>query len=127
MEGLFYYSNDLEKVTFLWFYPDGRVIAGDYFTQFDQSFSAIQWFRAESHDVYYSRGIYQIGEGRRIRIVLKDRDYGTLVYRGTIQDENTIVLYCRCPFTHYRKSATYMRFSDEQYIMDKRLRDICAN
>jgi len=125
MEGLYYY-HELDWVTFLWFYPDGRVISGDNSTKLDRFSSATQWFKAESYDVHYSRGIYQIGEGNRIRIVIKG-DYGTLVYLGIIQDENTIALYCRCPITNYRKTATYLRFTEEQYIIYKSTRDICAN
>ena len=126
MEGLFYYHG-IDGVTFLWFYPDGRVISGDNSTKIDQSSLAFQWLRAKNHNVHYSRGIYQIGEGNRIRIVVKGGDYGTLVYRGTINKDDTIELTCRCPFTNHLKSAIYTRFTEWNHIINMEISNVCVN
>jgi hypothetical protein len=123
MEGLFYFHG-MEGVTFLWFYPDSRVISGDNSTKFDQYSS--QWFEAKPYKVHYFRGTYTIGERRRIRIVIRT-DYGTLVYRGTINKDDAIELTSRCPFTNHIKSATYLRFSEGNKITHMKISDVCVN
>jgi hypothetical protein len=124
MEGLFY-NHNIQGIVWLMFYPDGRVISGDNSTKFDQFTS--QWFDAKSYKVHYSRGIYQIGEGGKIRIVIKGEDFGTLVYRGTIINDDTVELSCRCPFTNYMKSATYLRFSEGNHLIHMEISNFCIN
>jgi hypothetical protein len=124
MEGL-YYCHDQVVTCFLWFYRDGRVISGDNSTKVDQS--SPQWFEAKPYKVHYSRGIYEIGKDNRIRIVIKGEDYGTLVYQGTIHNDDTIELTCRCPFTNHIKSAIYTRFTEGKHIIHMEISNFCIN
>jgi hypothetical protein len=125
MEGL-YYFHGLDGITFLLFYPNSRVISFGSSGQANQSSSAIQWLSRESEKIHFSRGIYHIDIWDNIRITVKG-DYGTMVYRGFVRDENTIDLYCKCPFTNFKTLKTYQRFSSEHHIIHKQISDICAN
>ena len=126
MEGLFYYRHSLVEVNFLMFYRDGRVISGDNSTKFDQSSSAFQWYKTKSYNVHFFRGTYTLGEDNKIRMVIKS-DYGTLVYRGTINNDDTIELTCRCPFSNHLKSAIYNRFTDRKNIVHMEISNVCIN
>lgn len=125
MEGLFYH-HDYESITFFRFFADGRAISYGTYTRFDQHFHSYLWFTLETENVYYSRGFYQLKNGNGIRIVFKS-DFGTMVYRGTILDNNSLDLLSKCPFNNFGKSETFMRYSSKQYIIHIELSDTCAN
>jgi hypothetical protein len=128
MEGLYYY-HDFEGLTFLHFYPgfpNGRVISIGKYTKLDQCFQAYPWLRLDSDFVQFSRGFYEINEGNKIRIVIKG-DFGKLVYRGTIRKNGTIELSYKCPISNAGKSATFLRFSEENHIIHIELSDISIN
>jgi hypothetical protein len=125
MEGLFYY-HDADELTFIRLYPDGRVIRYGRYTKHDRMFHSYVWFTLEEEQTHMFRGIYQLEKGNGIRIVFKS-DFGTMVYRGTILDNNSIELLSKCPFNNFGKSATFMRYSSEHYKIHIMLSDTYAN
>lgn len=125
MEGLFFY-HDSDGITYLNFYPDGRIISYGKYTKLNQPLQTFPGYRIETDNVHYSRGFYQLDFGGGINIYLKGR-FGKMVYRGTIQDENTIDLSYSCPFTNFRKSATFLRYSPGEHIIHFEISDTYAN
>jgi len=125
MNGLYYY-HDFDELTFLKFYSDGRVIRYGRYTRHDRMFRSYLWFTLDKEQTHISRGIYQLDKNDGIRLVFKS-DYGTMIYRGTIRDENTIDLSYGCPYTNFGKSATFLRFSSEQYKIHIELSDTYTN
>lgn len=125
MNGLYYY-NDIDELTFLRFYSDGKVIRYGRYTRIDQHFRSFLWFTIEEEQTHYSRGIYQLDKSDGIRLVFKG-DFGTMNYHGTIRDENTIDLSYGCPLTNFRKSATFFHFSLEQHKVQIELSEIYTN
>lgn len=112
--GLFYYHDSFE-ITFIQFYEDGRVTSIGKNSRFDRNLSTSYWHRIESDKVDYLYGWYHIGEGKRIRIRVEG-EY-SMKYYGTIKDNNTIELVCRCPHTNYRKVVTFRRFSEREHLI----------
>ena len=84
------------------------------------------WFKLEEEQTHISRGIYQLDKGNGIRLVFKS-DFGMIIYRGTIRDANIIDLSYSCPFTNFRKSATFMRHSLEQHKVQIEVSEIYTN
>jgi len=125
MEGLFYY-HDSDGITYLSFYPDGRVISYGKYSKLNQLLQTFPGFRIETDTVLYSRGFYQLDFGGGINIYLKG-EYGKMVYRGTILDQNTIELSYRCPITNFEKTATFFRFSSHPHIIHIELSDTYRN
>lgn len=125
MEGLFYY-HDIDELTFLRFYPDGRVVRYGRYNRHNRIFNTYHWFTLAEEQTHLARGIYQLDNGNGIRMVFKS-DFGTMVYRGTILDENTIELSYGCPLTNFRKSASFFRFSLEQHQVQLEASEIYTN
>jgi len=115
VEGLFFYNGDI-GITFLRLYPDGRVIVYGKSTAFDESLQTFPWFRVDSDINFLAEGNYLIVDDNRIKIRVVG-GYGPIDYRGTIRDEDTLYLNCRCPFTNYVKSEKYLRFSEDNHII----------
>ena len=114
MENL-YWHQDIEGITFLLFYKDGRVISYNRYNRFDQHFHLVPF-----------RGIYQVDLWDNIRIVLKG-DLGKLDYKGFIRDDETVHLFSRCPFTWAKKQATFVRCSLLKDLIHMELGDVCVN
>jgi len=124
MDGLFY-NHDLDGITFFLFYPDGRVISFGKSAKFDQPLRTYPWFKVDSDTIHFSRGIYHIDIWDNIRICMKG-DFGKIVYDGYIRDDD-IDLFYSCPFTNFRKLATYIRFSKEHHIIHFKLHQSILN
>lgn len=124
MEGLFYYHG-FDEFTFFRFYSDGRVIRYGRYTKHDRMFHSYVWFTLEEEQTHISHGIYQLDKNDGIRLVFKS-DYGTMVYRGTIRDENIDLSY-GCPITNFKKSETFLRYSSEHHIIHIELSEINTN
>jgi len=103
----FYWFEDIDGITVLYFYMGGRVVSYHRCNRFDQQLHSFPGLRLESENVNCFRGIYQVDIWENIRIVIKG--FGKLEYRGFIRDENTVDLFYQCPFTWAKKSATFVR------------------
>jgi hypothetical protein len=121
MEGLYWY-NDADGITFLFFYKDGRVMSYNKYNRFDQHINSFPGLSVESEKVHRFRGIYQVDLWDNIRIVIKG-DLGKMEYKGFIRDEDTVDLFCRCPFTWAKKSGTFVRCSLRKDLIHMELGD----
>lgn len=122
---MFYYDG-FDEFTFFRFYSDGRVIRYGRYTKHDRMFHSYVWFTLEEEQAHMFRGIYQLDKGNGFRIVIKG-EYGTMIYQGTIRDENTIDLSYGCPITNFGKSASFSRFSFKPHKVQIELSEIYTN
>ena len=110
MKGL-YFTSDVPGTTFLFFFKDGRVISYNRYDRFNQHLLSFPELKVEDEKIHCFRGIYQVDIWDNIRIVIKS-DFGKTEYNGFIRDDGTLDLFCRCPFTYAKKSATFVRCSE---------------
>jgi len=125
MEGL-YWCPDIDGITIIFFFKDGRVMSYNRYDRFDQHLHSFPGLTVESENFHCFRGIYQVDIWDNIRVVIKT-DYGKLEYRGFIRDEDTVDLFFRCPFTWAKKSATFVRCILQKDIINKELGGVCIN
>lgn len=125
MKGLFQ-CFDADGIFYLLFFRDNRVLYYSRYNRFDQQLHSFPGLRLESENVYCFRGIYQVDIWDNVRIVIKG-DFGKMVYRGFIRDEDIVFLICRCPFTCAKKSATFVRCAEQKDNIGKEFGDICIN
>ncbi len=93
MEGLFY-NHDNDGLTFLRLFPDGKVLSFGKSTKFEHPLPPFPYFQVVTDKTLFASGSYQIEEDRiKIRVI---GDYGTIDFQGTIRENDTMYLNCRC-------------------------------